>query len=331
MDPVNSPGVKIPDEITLPSFMIQVLTKFLISSTIGTGGNNGCGFFRTLGCSGVNSYSLLTAGATNGIWSQSAQTAAWQNTLASQLAAYRLVSAKATMSNLGSPNTIQGRHLLAFVAPNQSLVTVNSSTWPQTAAGTFTSTVNENVLVQLPGLADVPASKVYVEARYLPTDDISRSYETQGSTSVGTLRGPLGLALPTYGGFCGIWDGATASTGQIVEVNIWENWECIPQSNIVSIAQPTTSLSDPIEMAVASNAISSMPTIAACQSLKDVQGGSAMVSATGGTMTTSVSSHRVVEEDRSPSLMDRIIGGVNTAVKVGKAVAPVAESLLALL
>jgi hypothetical protein len=236
------------------------------------------------------------------------------------------------MTNLSSPNNVQGRQFMAFVAPSQACTTSGGAVWPQTAAGTFTAVISETALLQLPYLADVPASKLYAEARYLPSDDISRCYESQSSVAVGTLRGPLAAALPTYGGFCGIWDGAQA-VSQLIEVNIWENYECIPVSSLVGLSQPTASLSDPIEMAVASNAISSFPQIAVEQSLPDALAGTAQVSATPGTLTTSVkgSGATFVDEDKSPSLMQKLLGGIGAAVDVGKKVLPIAAELGAML
>jgi len=321
LDAVNNPGVKIPDEITTPSYTVQVLTKFLLTTAAGTAPNTqvGAGFGRILGKTITSAgYSVYQP---NNVASQYAGTSVanpWAASLASQARSVRLVSAKATMQYLGAPNNASGRFLLSFVPPNDPLLSGNAATGIESAA------ITPTILAQEPLVADVPASKLYAECRYLPTDPISRSYELINSTAVGTNRNPASALLCTYGGFWGMVDGAPA--GQSVEVNIWENYEVVPLNNLVNLAEPTPSHSDPLELAAASNLISDVPQMAVLQGPDQARG--TAQAANGLNATTAV---KQVEENDEPSFMDKMFSGLNMAVDVGKKALPIASAVAALL
>jgi len=212
LDAVNNVGVKIPDEVTTPSFTVQVLTKFVVTSNTGAGGNTGCGFWRILGgSSAAVGQSTLAASATANQYAATGLVNPWATQFNTQCASMRLVSAKCTMTYLGSPNNASGRFLIAFISPYNLMSTVSGNV-ALSGVG-----AGQNLLAN-DKLVDVPASKLYAECRYVPLDPIARSYETSGSTAYGTLRGSGNL---TYGQFIGILDGCPVS--QNVEVNIWEN------------------------------------------------------------------------------------------------------------
>jgi len=323
LDPVNYPGVKIPDEITVPTFVVQVLTKFIVTTATGTGGNTGAGFYRTLGSTttGAGSgYATLAPSATAQQYTPTGSSTPWSTTLVAQAAACRLVSAKATMSYLGSPNNAQGRVLMGFIPPMAPLQS-------QTSAGTFSAVALSGVgvgqnLLQLPNLVDVPAAKLYGEVRYLPSDDISRVYEVSGSLAVGTQRPSNHV---TYGAFVGIMDGAVVS--QSIEVNIWENYEVQPITSLVNIVQPTPSLSDPMEMAVASNVASSVPGLTGMQTLRDQQAGTSQQVITGNKATGTMAVHSAA----GPSFIDKVFGGLNMAIDTGMKALPLASAVAAML
>jgi len=327
LDPVNYPGVKIPDEVTAPSYTVQVLTKFLVGTNVGTSGaagNTGAGFIRTLGnTSAANvAFATLVPGTVLNTYVPTASTSGWAAAFIAQCTSSRLVSAKATMTYLGAPNNASGRFILAFCPPNDPSP-------PQTSAGVFQNQVTTTV-AQKPFAVDVPASKMLAEVRYVPSDDISRSYEFSSSMAISTLRGPSTQNNATYGSFVGIVDGTPIS--QAIEVNIWENYECIALSNLVNLVQPTASLSDPLEMAVVSNVISSNPTIPMSQNLSDSMAGTAQQTTVKGSLTTSATQGGVTLHKREePSFMDKILGFADKAIDIGKKALPVAAGIAALL
>ena len=321
LDPVNEVGVKIPDEITTPSFTVQVLTKFVLTSNTGAGGNTGAGFWRILGSSTLaNGYAVLPASATAAQYGPaSGVNSPWATQFGSQCASYRLVSAKCTMTYLGSPNNASGRFLLAFVSPYNLLTSVAGNV-ALSGAG-----AGQNLL-QCDKLVDVPASKLYAECRYVPLDPIARSYETQGSAAYSSLRGS---GQTTYGQFIGVLDGCPVS--QNIEVNIWENYECVPQTNLVNLVQPTPSLSDPIEMAAAANVLASVPTVPTMQSLNDVIGGTAQTAPTGlGNSATATKAPSMTEREEAP-FMDKVMKGASSLIEQGKKAVPLITEIAAML
>lgn len=324
LDPVNVVGVRIPDEVTLPSFTCQVLTKFTLSPNTGAGGNTGAGFWRVLGSSlSATGYATLAASATvNQYGPAVGQASPWATQFNSQSSSYRLVSAKATMTYLGSPNNVTGRFLLAFVPPNALLATLSGNVALSGAAA------GQNLL-QAINLVDVPASKLYAEARFIPIDDQARSYETTGSSANSTLRGPS--SGMTYGQFIGILDGCPVGTGSI-EVNIWENYECIPQTSLVNLVQPHASLSDPLEMAAASNIIASVPTIPSMQSPVDQLAATAQAAPSSlGNAATSTKTSSVTEAPSSGTFTDKILSSANGLFDTAKKAAPLIGEIAALL
>jgi hypothetical protein len=250
--------------------------------------------------------------------------ASWGTQLQAQANQTRLVSAKATITYLGSPNNAQGRFLLAFIPPN------NQPGGLQNAVGVFTATIPTGLIVTSTFLADVPAAQLYAEARYVPIDPIALSYENTATYAIGSVRAaPSPSFLPTYGTFVGVVDGAVA--GQSIEVNIWENYECVATSNLVNLVQPTPSLSDPIEMAVASNVISMTPMLPILQGTKDAQAKTAQAVSTmpAGTQTTSTAAR--TESKEGPSFMDKVFSGIGQTIDLGMKALPLVDAIGAML
>lgn len=326
LDPVNVVGVKIPDEVTTPSYTVQTLTKFILTTNSGAGGNIGAGFWRIVGSTlGATGYATLAASATAQQYGPAVAVASpWAIQFVSQCASYRLVSAKATMTYLGAPNNVSGRFLLAFVSPYSLLAT--------TAGNVALSGVGAGQnLLQNDKLVDVPASKLYAEARYVPLDPLAASYETSGSNAFNTQR----AGAATYGQFIGILDGAP--TGQSIEVNIWENYECIPQTSLVNLVEPTPSLSDPMEMAAAANVLSSVPTIPTMQSLPDMLNGSAQAAPTGvmsalslGNSASSTKAPQVTESSEA-GFTEKLLSGAGSLIDAGRKALPLVTSIAAML
>jgi len=314
MDPVNCPGVKIPDDVTTPSFTVQTLTKVVVSANAGAGGNTGCGFVANLGSTGAggNNSATLQAGAVANQYVPTGFSPAWQAGFVNQSAAQRLVSAKLTASYLSSPLNATGRMLGGFCPPGN------------TALGQ--ANVNQsltNLIQNLPALVDLPASKGYMECRYIPMDPIARSYEVSGSSAVAGLRGPASANLATYGFIGVIVDGVPA--GAQVEFNLWQNWEVLAASNINNLAQPTCSHSDPIEMASVGNLLSSAPTASALQNPAEAITGTATTTAGGNAAT------RVTQAPEDEPFMDRMLRGAGQMVDYAQRAAPIVSSLLALI
>jgi hypothetical protein len=262
MDAINFPGVKIPDAVTTPSFTIQCLNRFTVSTTLGTGGNTGAGAYRTLGstyATGTLGYATLAPSATANVYTPTGVTLPWLADVA-LAQSLRLVSAKMIVKYLASPNNATGRLLLAFLPPG-------IANYQQDAAsgGAFVSINVSTQLLTTPNLVDIPAAKGYGEVRYVPIDPIALAYENQGSLAININRPrPLtAVYLPTYGAFCVIADGLPVSAQ--LEVEIWENYECLSQANLVNLVQPTASKSDPIELAAVTNLLADAPTLSATQ------------------------------------------------------------------
>jgi hypothetical protein len=169
------------------------------------------------------------------------------------------------------------------------------------------------------------------EVRYVPSDDISRSYEFSSSLAIATLRGPSTQNNATYGTFVGLIDGAPIS--QTIEINIWENYECIALNNIVNLVQPTASLSDPLEMAVVSNIVSSNPTIPMSQKLSDSMAGTAQnADPIPGSLTTSAVGGGIsLHKREEPTFMDKVLGFADKAIDIGKKSLPLVAGIAALL
>jgi len=259
LDAINFPGVKIPDAVTTPSFTIQCLNRFTVSTNLGTGGNTGAGAYRTLGSTssgGTAGYATLAAGTTANSYTPTGLAVPWLSDVA-LAQSLRLVSAKMIVKYLASPNNATGRLLCAFLPPGIANY--------QAVGGGFTSINVSTQLLVAPNLVDIPAAKGYAEVRYVPIDPIALAYENQGSLAINVNRPSFmsGSTMPTYGAFCFIADGLPVSAQ--LECEIWENYECLAQTNLVNLVQPTASKSDPIELAAVTNLLADAPTLSATQ------------------------------------------------------------------
>lgn len=314
IDPANEPGAKIPDEITAPSYTAQTVTKIVLPVLAGTSGGSttyGVGLEYLVGAataSASQKYNTLapttsaatyaaTAGA--GTWAPGAQLSA-----AAQSA--RPVSCGMYVSVQGSPNTIQGRMLVGFLPPTDPLIGNMSAGNSVSVAGVAAATY----------VVDVPVPKAFARAVYVPLDDIARSYLVTGTSTYNTQR----PAAFQYGALFALLDGFQnpATYGVNVEFTIIENWELIPASNQLNITQPEASHSDPLEMAAASNVISSIPTLPVLQSPADTIVGAPQVG-----MRATAKDH--------PSFIDKVFAGFEKGFGIAKKVAPIAAQLLAVL
>jgi hypothetical protein len=319
VDAVNNPGEKIPDANATPSFCVQVLTRVIVTTTTGTGGNTGCGFGLILGKTILTANgSTYSPGAIAGSYTGvNVSASSWGTTLVNSARATRLVSAKITAQYLGAPNNASGRFVISFVSPG------DANFGGSAASGIETASISVGALAAEALSADVPASKLYCEARYLPSDDISRTYEVTGSSACGTTRGPQASNLLTYGAFFVILDGAPVS--QSVEICVWQNFECLPNFNSYSLSNPVASYSDPIELAAVSNALNEAPQISASQSSDQER-------ATAQSLPNGISpSVRPQPQPSGPSFLDKVMSVADKAIDVGTKYAPQIASIAALL
>jgi len=321
LDPVNNPGVKIPDEVTTPSYTVQTLDKRIVPTAAGTGagaGTVGAGYALLIGCTNnANGGGTFVPGTAAGVYAATPFTPSFVSALNANAQMARPVSAKVTCSYLGAPNNASGRIVIGFIPPGDA-----SLTW--SAAGAPAAALSISTLLSRYTVADIPAAKLYGEARYIPIDPIARSYQVTGDPAVG-FRSPASSNIITFGALYAFVDGAPA--GQSVEFNVWINWELLPNTNLVSIIQPTCSCSDPLEIAAVSNVLGENPTIPAMQSSDQLLG--TAQAAPSGTVTQMVEPART--SDESPSFMDSFFRNAGKAIEVGKKAAPYVASLAALL
>jgi len=187
----------------------------------------------------------------------------------------------------------------------------------------FTSGTMDDI-VNLPYVTTLPASKLYYQAKYLPSDAISMSYgngpgnapSRNSNAILGQIYGTLIVAL----------DGLTA--GQIVEFCLIENWECLPRTLSTNFTTATPSKSDPIELSLAQNYLSSNPNLA----VEQPRAGSAALTPVGASNSSAVSAFSLQasskqQEDRT-TLFEKIIGGVEKyGPMVAKGISTVASLL----
>lgn len=320
LDPWNVRGSKIPDEITLPSFPMNATTKIVLNAATSTApGPTGRGLVYTVGSSNpLNSgkyVALNPLNATADTYTSVGPVGNWQPGL--QLgnvgSSVRPVSAGLFVNCQGSENTNQGRIIIGFIPPNDPLCSIAIS------GSNITATALDNAAFS----TSFPLSKVSGRAIWIPIDDIARSYQLSGSTTLGTssIRAGNGTASVTYGLLFALIDGVAATALPQLEFIASENFEVIPISSQVNIAQPEVSTSDPIEMSLASNFLAKRPTLAAYQPTASAVTG------------TPISGSSLTRPDRGDgtTIMDKILGGLMTGAKVAGKLAPVALELLSTL
>lgn len=323
IDPMNCPGAKIPDEITAPSFTAQAVTKYLLTGVYNaTATTCGVGISVVVGStSPTNSskYRLITpTGATAGNYITVAGTGT--NTPGQQIASIasnaRPVSAGLFVQCYGAANTMQGRILIGFVPPNDPLEAALSSAGQNVPASTLANTTY---------VAEVAATRAYARAVWVPIDPIARSYLVSasdtfsGASNVGSgARKGVNATVCTYGQMFALVDGMDNAAPYNVEFTLVENYELLPLNQQTNIVQASSSQSDPLELAAASNVIASVPRLPVAQVPKETATGSPVIG-----MRPISTNH--------PSFMDKIMGGLGKALEVGKVVAPAAAQIMAML
>lgn len=295
-DPVNNEGCKIPDLVTVPSATTQCTQKItasvnaqgVVAIVVNFGSTN-------TGVSG--GYQTSTSAATTAVpaWNGiAAKSYATNMGLTAQ--AKRLVSAMLSVEYQGAPLNRKGRIICNFDPMS------TSATNPPTAS--VNTDLNTRPYAVEINLALTPWGVV----RYVPQDNNACAYtQVNASTAYG-----WGI----------IWiDGATS--GDNVEFTITENYEFIPQSSVNSMVTPTPSISDPLEMSVAANAISSDPEFAIAQPKTDPNEHRRPAGAPGLRVhPPSESSHT----GREATFLERLLGGVKSALPaIGKGLATGAQ------
>jgi len=260
-------GVKIPDAITTPSFCIQQEQRLSLSQIVDATGNDVVGVAIILGSEGtMKDYYQITA-SSGGTWTWTAQPSwASSSDISAVASALRVVSAGCTITGDFSQNANGGRFITAFVpggAAGGSNIYYNGSAW------VFTQTATSSNLLKLPFISTIPANKGFAEIRYIPTDPLSLTYTSPAAVPYRSNNSPL------YGAFLLLCEGLTKGAAANFEVTFYQNLECLPLSSQTSLSEPRASLSDPIEMAVVSNAVALQPEFPVLQSTNDTLVGSA--------------------------------------------------------
>jgi hypothetical protein len=260
IDPVDGAGVKVPDSVTCPSWPVQG-NQFLSVSTGAAGSCAGLAVYvGNLGTS-TDLYTTTSASTAAAIgWT--AANKSYAAGITATASASRPVSALLSVKPNQSTNTANGRMIVAFY-PGASVV-ASSAGLPTTSAG----------LLDAPYVATIPVSKGYAECRYIPLDDWARSYWPTAFVPVRATTLPSGSNRALYGVLVIIVETVPFLTA--TEFQFIENLECIPSTNATSIASPTPSYSDPLELAAVSNILSETPEIVVEQRPEEMITGTAV-------------------------------------------------------
>jgi hypothetical protein len=324
--PATVVGVRIPDDITVPSATTQTISRSVqTTNTASLGGATGTGVVAVLGSSanatggtGIILFPILPnpAGADYVTGAGSTANFPWAASFAAAYSMGRPVSGLLTVSYNGSMNNATGRLILGFLAPNVLEALISTAGVGVTATS----------LLATQGFIEVPLPKsMYGETRFVPLDDIARAYIQSNRQAAAGQTGNQRNNAMQYGALVALVDGAPAL--QSIEFTFYENWEVIPQNNNLSIVQVAPSLSDPIEMAAASNAVSSLPTFPVVQSPKDA----AIQSPFASTGFSSSSSFKMTQKEPSMSFMEKIMNGVKVGAGAFAKAAPIIGEIAALL
>jgi len=295
LDPINQWGSKIPDTQTAPSFVVHCVQRIQVALAQAAGpGPIAAGIFVTLGdlrsaATGFN-YTVQGGAIANQLVN-TAYTKSYGTQVAAVAQALRPVSAAVYMAYQGSPLNAKGRVSVSMISPTQT--------------GTSLPPVDINAdVTQLPYLSTLPANAGFAQVKYLPIDPLSKSYAVCPAPFV---RGLATGFASSFGSLYILVDGGTA--GDILEFTVVENFECLPLNQAVSLAQPTPSKSDPIEMAAVDNLISSRPTLAVQQDMSSTMARTAVT-----TSTQSVSPAVHDPSKHESGLMDKILGGIGVGL-----------------
>lgn len=204
--------------------------------------------------------------------------------------AFRPVSAAIYMSYQGSPLNAKGRISVALITPTQSGITLP----PASIADVQT----------LPFLSTLPAQAGFAEVKFLPIDPLSRSYCQAPGPFVRGLS-TTGLNSTAGGALLILLDGGTA--GDIIEFTVVQNLECIPLAQSTNLSTPTPSKSDPIELALVNNFVSSNPNLAIMQD-RDATANKTAV--TMSQQSLSVAQHDPAKHESG--FLEKVLGGVKS-------------------
>jgi len=243
LDPLNYPGVKIPDLITAPSFCVQC--KQVIPVTVNPQGV--AGVIVQVGSVNSTSYYTTAVGATPTSMTYTSAPKSYGTQLNQVADLRRPVSAILFATSLASPNNATGRLITYFLPGLREQIAAVTGAVVSGSSGQQLAPGSTSTMLTYPYSADIPASRAYSQVRYLPLDPISTIYMDSLTTA---SRGILAI----------VGDGL--AVGTTVEFTYIENFECTALSNQINLVQPTPSFHDPLEMAVAANAISADPHIA---------------------------------------------------------------------
>ena len=287
-DPVSYPGSKIPDIISAPSATAQCKQRFQV---IVNAGGVAAAFVQP-GVIGASALQTSAAGSTSAVPTWSNLTKSFGTGLTSVCMSKRIVSASLSFEYQGPPLSRKGRAILSYDQPT------TSSNNPST------SSVNTDLLIRPYTAVINLAAKPFGTVRHIPSDIYATLYSNIGNTTY------------IYSYLCIFLDGCTV--GDVVEFTLIENYEFIPANNAVNLIQPTPSISDPIEMSVAANVVSSNPSFPVIQTGKPGDLTKAVSLTPGG---SDFSVHPPDDRKHSgnePSMIENILGGIKSSLPVVK-------------
>lgn len=285
-DPLMNDGAKIPDVITAPSATAQCIQRVQVS----VNAQGVAGIAVALGRTNGTDYYTTASGATSALpaWN-SAVSKSYSGAVTANAQLKRLVSGAIYYEYQGSPLNRKGRAILNYDPQGTSYVN------PTTA------NVTGDLMVR-PFAADLNvADRANGLVRHVPQDNNSLVYTTPTASSY-------------YSFLTAFIDGANPL--DIVEFTIVENYEFIPLNSQYSLITPSPSISDPIEMSLASNAVTQIPEFPVLQPPRDpltMTMGQDQIGLTASKSKPALRVHSPQESShtgRSPTFFERMIGGV---------------------
>jgi hypothetical protein len=254
---------------------------------------------------GINSILTPSAGSSDSSITWNSTTGkVYANTIASTCLQYRVVSAAVQGMYLGTEFNLSGKFIPFFIPATAVLSGLASAALPGNAGAAEVFTYSDSLPIQ--------SNRRFCTSRWLPQDSNSLNYTVPGALGTtgtnGSFRGWIGFIIV----------GCPNATP--FEWCLKENLEFVPLNSVVNLIQTSASPSDPIEMAVASNALSRSADAATMQPNKPL------------TMNKE-SGHEVVPSKGSDSatLFEKVLSGVDKLSDVGGKVASTVGPLLAML
>jgi len=253
MDPFNYRFGRIPDDVTTPSFLVNVDTR--VSLNVGTNPSGTLGAFALFAlqvgsvCCAANDY-FTSIADTTGAFTLVGNTIANSAAIANTAGQIRPVSAGLALTFQGSTSSDQGEIACGFI-PAGYITVGPTGSW-----GTNMPTNPTNMIIGSPYCATMPAAKRFCSVRYSPTDAIARSYSQPSVTPSRTQVNSSGAKYSQqYGTIWVMATGLTQST--VVEVRYVETFEVIPLQSTSSFQSTSPSYTNPMELAEVANLIAS--------------------------------------------------------------------------